>query len=147
MPYKALKPCRHPRCPNLTHERYCAAHADEARISDRNRPNAARRGYGYKWRIESRKYLREHLYCECDACRILGRRLKAEGVDHRIPHHGDPKLFWDRNNWQAMARSCHNRKTAKEDGGFGNKKAALGDNPELLCSRWISGRRTACGGQ
>ncbi|WP_186318376.1 HNH endonuclease, partial [Bacillus pumilus] len=23
-------------------------------------------------------------------------------------------------NWQPLCASCHNRKTAKEDGGFGN---------------------------
>ncbi|WP_144469068.1 HNH endonuclease signature motif containing protein, partial [Bacillus pumilus] len=36
------------------------------------------------------------------------------------PHKGDKKLFWDSSNWQPLCASCHNRKTAKEDGGFGN---------------------------
>jgi 5-methylcytosine-specific restriction protein A len=40
-------------------------------------------------------------------------------VDHKVPHRGDMKLFWDRNNWQSMAKECHDRKTASEDGGFG----------------------------
>lgn len=147
MPYKAQRPCKHHGCPNLMHERYCELHAGETHISDRYRPTAAKRGYGHKWRIESKKFLLEHPYCECDACRILGRKLKSEVVDHVVLHRGDPKLFWDRSNWQAMVRSCHIRKTVKENGGFGNKRAALGDNPELLCSHWISGRRTACDGQ
>jgi 5-methylcytosine-specific restriction protein A len=142
LPQKALKPCRHPGCPNLTHERYCVAHADEERTSDKNRPNAVMRGYGHKWRVESRKYLREHPYCECDACRILGRRLKSDVVDHKIPHLGDPELFWDRNNWQAMARSCHNRKTAKKDGGFGNKRKLSSVNVGAVSER-SGGRRTA----
>jgi 5-methylcytosine-specific restriction enzyme A len=30
-------------------------------------------------------------------------------------------LFWDRNNWQAMAKACHDKKTASEDGGFGHR--------------------------
>jgi len=34
------------------------------------------------------------------------------------------KLFWDRNNWQSMAKACHDRKTAAEDGGFGNPGGA-----------------------
>jgi prophage lambdaSa04, HNH endonuclease family protein len=29
-------------------------------------------------------------------------------------------LFWDKTNWQAMSKRCHDRKTAREDGGFGN---------------------------
>jgi 5-methylcytosine-specific restriction protein A len=40
-------------------------------------------------------------------------------VDHRIPHRNDPVLFWDRTNWCAMAKECHDRKTALQDGGFG----------------------------
>jgi 5-methylcytosine-specific restriction protein A len=33
------------------------------------------------------------------------------------------KLFWDRANWRAMSKQCHDRKTAREDGGFGNPGA------------------------
>ena len=32
-------------------------------------------------------------------------------VDHIIPHRGDPELFWDRSNWQALCKNCHDRKT------------------------------------
>lgn len=32
------------------------------------------------------------------------------------------KLFWDKSNWMALCKPCHSRKTAKENGGFGNKK-------------------------
>jgi len=39
-------------------------------------------------------------------------------VDHKIPHRGDMNLFWDRSNWQSMAKTCHDKKTATEDGGF-----------------------------
>lgn len=42
-------------------------------------------------------------------------------VDHITPHKGDRGLFWDRNNWQALCKTCHDTKTAAEDGGFGNK--------------------------
>ena len=43
----------------------------------------------------------------------------ASVVDHRVPHRGDMALFWDSSNWQSMAKECHDRKTATEDGGFG----------------------------
>jgi 5-methylcytosine-specific restriction enzyme A len=55
--------------------------------------------------------------CVCDTCR--GVRLPAHVVDHIVPHRGDPALFWDESNWQAMAKVCHDRKTATSDGGFG----------------------------
>ncbi|WP_304879789.1 HNH endonuclease [uncultured Parasutterella sp.] len=29
-------------------------------------------------------------------------------------------MFWDESNWQALCKRCHDRKTAAEDGGFGN---------------------------
>ena len=37
-------------------------------------------------------------------------------VDHIIPHKGDRKLFWDKTNWQALCKPCHDAKTAREDG-------------------------------
>lgn len=61
--------------------------------------------------------------CECEECARLGRIMVAAVVDHRIPHRGDPTLFWDQRNWCAMSKRCHDRKTAREDGGFGNRRA------------------------
>jgi 5-methylcytosine-specific restriction protein A len=43
----------------------------------------------------------------------------AEVVDHKIAHRGDQALFWDQSNWQSMSKICHDKKTAREDGGFG----------------------------
>lgn len=45
----------------------------------------------------------------------------ATVVDHVIPHRGDMELFWDSDNWQSMHKQCHDKKTASEDGGFGNR--------------------------
>ena len=45
MPKKALKPCKHPGCPNLTDGLYCAEHQS----LHPDRPSAAKRGYGSKW--------------------------------------------------------------------------------------------------
>jgi 5-methylcytosine-specific restriction enzyme A len=42
-------------------------------------------------------------------------------VDHIIPHRGDMTLFWNRKNWQAMSKTCHDKKTATQDGGFGQR--------------------------
>lgn len=67
---------------------------------DLNRPTARERGYDAKWEKARRLFLREHPRCHCGA--------PSTTVDHRIPHRGDRKLFWDRANWQALCTHCHN---------------------------------------
>ena len=44
---------------------------------------------------------------------------KGEAVaDHRIPHRGDPALFWDRENLWCLCASCHSSaKQAEERAG------------------------------
>ena len=49
----------------------------------------------------------------CNECMKHGRLTPATVVDHVIPHRGDQKLFWDEANWQALCKSCHDRKTVK----------------------------------
>jgi len=70
-------------------------------------------GYTYRWQKARKWFLKRHPMCECDDCK--GQRLPADVVDHIKPHRGDYDLFWDENNWRAMATVCHNRKTAKHD--------------------------------
>jgi len=56
----------------------------------------------------------------CVECKKQGKITPATVVDHIVPHKGDQEKFWDPNNHQSLCDTCHNRKTAKEDGGFGN---------------------------
>jgi len=118
---KPLSPCRHPGCYTLTRQSYCdkhiAQHQRQSRRQQDNRESAARRGYGKKWRQESKQYLASHPWCV--SCLAAGRRTPAVEVDHIKSHKGDKKLFWDRKNWQGLCHSCHSAKTAREDGGFG----------------------------
>ncbi len=57
--------------------------------------------------------LRRHPLCV--RCKAQGRFTAATVVDHIIPHRGDPHLMWDESNWQALCKSCHDRKTWTED--------------------------------
>jgi 5-methylcytosine-specific restriction protein A len=84
--------------------------------AEAKRPSSNDRGYTAAWRAASQKFLADHPYC-ADGC---GGR--SEVVDHIIPHRGDMDLFWDQSNWQAMTKAHHDRKTAMQDGGFGNLK-------------------------
>lgn len=134
MPNLARRPCSHPGCSALTQGKYCSKHAAAHRKLDEvKRASSTERGYGYKWQKLSKAYLRDHPICECDDCKERPQLLPAHVVDHIIPHRlkqaldsGDPdriakaqKLFWSQKNWQAMNKQCHDRKTAREDGGFG----------------------------
>ena len=120
MPYAPPHPCGHPGCSILTHERRCPQHKrEEWREQDRNRPSAAARGYGPEWRKASRQFLRENPLCA--ACEKRGRLRAATVTDHIVPHKGNIMLFWDRTNWEPMCWRCHSRKTAKEDGRWGQK--------------------------
>lgn len=112
MPYKPMVPCRHPGCPNLVPagQKYCEEH--KALHPEENR-SAAARGYNSRWRRESKKFLQLHPLCQ--ECLRHGIATPATVVDHIVPHRGDPKLFWDKSNWQALCKKCHDRKTRNQD--------------------------------
>lgn len=122
MPKAAPRPCNHPGCGKLVHNAsYCEVHQKAKRKqADEQRGNSTQRGYGYRWQKTSQGFLKAHPLCQCEDCQEGAiRLLPAEVVDHKIPHKGDMNLFWDRDNWQAMSKPCHDKKTAREDGGFG----------------------------
>lgn len=118
MALKALHPCNRAGCHNLTRERYCDKHAAEA-VAETPRESSSKRGYGYRWQVESKQYLAAHPWCA--QCEREGRTTAAVLVDHKTPHKGDKHLFWNKSNWQGLCWSCHSKKTAKEDGGYKNK--------------------------
>jgi 5-methylcytosine-specific restriction protein A len=108
MPRRPGKPCSHPLCPNLN----CEQHRRERQRSyDHSRGNFRQRGYSTSWDRLRAEYLRHHPTCV--AC---GERAIA--VDHVLPKvRGGSD---DSSNLQALCRSCHSRKTVKQDCGFGN---------------------------
>lgn len=120
------RPCAKFGCPGLVEpgERYCPACRQEPRRAeyDTRRPSAAKRGYGHRWRIYRRWYLAKNPLCV--RCQADGRIEPATDVDHIRPVDGpyDPE-FWEETNHEALCHACHSRKTATENGGFGNKEA------------------------
>jgi 5-methylcytosine-specific restriction endonuclease McrA len=81
--------------------------------ADKHGANA--RLYTYRWQKASKAFLREHPLCQCPDCDEGRLRVTPSNVvDHHVPHRGDPVLFWDRSNWRAMAKACHDRKTQRE---------------------------------
>lgn len=108
MPKAPKRPCRYPGCPNLCDKGvYCSQHMRFS--SDRMRGSAKARGYDSRWRKARAAFLQRNPLC--NECIKHGRLTPATVVDHVIPHRGDQKLFWDEVNWQALCKSCHDRKT------------------------------------
>ncbi len=109
MPLRPKTPCRYPGCGRAARGRYCESHQQGYRPKD-ERPSAARRGYGARWRRLRLWFLSQHPVCPC------GR--PATEVDHIVPRRSGGTD--EEGNLQAMCHVCHSRKTASQDGGFGH---------------------------
>jgi len=119
LPTKPKHYCAVPGCPNLVDsgETYCPEHKRQTQKNvDARRGTSNQRGYDSTWRRLRRMVLnREPL---CRECLKEGRLTPATEVDHIIPLASGGTN--DLENLQPLCHSCHSRKTAKEDGGFGN---------------------------
>jgi len=111
---RALKICATHGCSEIANPggRYCAACLREARKRDNQRRNPAnKKKYRGDWPEIRAEHLRLYPYCvNCGAI--------ATQVDHILPlSRGGTH---DHYNLNSMCHSCHSRKTATQDGGFGN---------------------------
>lgn len=73
----------------------------------------AERGYGGKWQRARTAFLSAHPMCE--RCAREGVSTIATVVNHRIPHRGDIKLFWDRKNWEPACKRHHDSDIQREE--------------------------------
>jgi 5-methylcytosine-specific restriction protein A len=94
---------------------------DHQRSKERTSSEGWHHLYSAAWQRYRRAYLQAHPLCVL--CRLRdGTLTPARIVDHVRPHRGDHDRFWDPDNHQAVCKPCHDRKTATEDGGFGNRR-------------------------
>ena len=113
--------CNFPGCSKRVLKGYCDQHQrmiEVKRGESRNHRNTHQHLYTYRWKKQSKLYLKKH-----PVCVLCGG--KATELDHKIPHKGNKEIFWDSSNWQPLCKRCHSRKTCAEDGGFGNRKGLL----------------------
>ena len=89
------------------------------------RPSARERGYSSRWEKARATFLQAHPWCLI--CAKQGLRIAATVVDHIIPHKGDPRLFWDKKNWQALCKPHHDStKQRAEKRGYSDEIGADG---------------------
>lgn len=87
---------------------------DTHAFTDTRRGTAAERGYGWEWKkLRDRIMVRDGWRCQ--PCARAGRLTSATEVDHILNKAvgGDDS----ESNLQAICRSCHREKTARESRG------------------------------
>ena len=156
MAKKPAKPCRHPGCPNTTHEIYCEDHeGGKNRLKDpcrekgcpnlippgeaycpehAPRENSHRRGYTRLWRkVRARKLARN------TCCEVSGEF--AECVDHIKPLRCGGS-FYKNENLQSLTTSVHSIKTAWEKTIGDDRLAAMepSDIARKFKEFWEKGR-------
>jgi len=89
-----------------------------------------------RWQQLRKEMLSKQKWCQCPHHK--GKFVPGEVVDHIIPHKGDTKLFFDRNNLQVLSASCHNGpKQSSEKGGRGfNQGCDKWGNPLNKLEHW-----------
>lgn len=120
VPRAPLKPCRTFGCTGVHRgEGWCEKCIAEGKSeepkkrADRRRGSTKERGYSGAWRKIRLRVLAEEPICQTEGC-----VQPATDVDHIVPlSRGGTHA---RENLQALCSTHHKRKTAREDGGFGN---------------------------
>ncbi|HEM4265086.1 TPA: HNH endonuclease [Streptococcus suis] len=112
MPRRPSTPCKQNGCPKLVPygHKYCENHKANYQLDTKS---TKAKGYNAQWNKARLRYLKVHPLCV--QCKVKGRLTKATVVDHIKPHRGDQELFWNQSNWQALCKSCHDRKTKTDD--------------------------------
>ncbi len=126
MPSRPGSQCSTPGCPNLgTNGGRCEPCQTKTRGSyEQDRGSASARGYDRNW-----QRLRLIILHRDPICKACGQAA-SEDVDHIVPKaQGGTD---DEANLQGLCASCHSRKTATEDGGFGRPRGE--SNPSALSS-------------
>ncbi len=115
MALKALRPCKHSGCAELTRDGWCDRH------KPRHKRNRSADYHSWYFLPIWTKTLRPNQLLKepfCRECAREGLRVYATVVDHIVPHRGDWKLFCDPNNLQSLCKHHHDKKTMQERADF-----------------------------
>ncbi len=71
-----------------------------------------------RWQKLREEVLKRDLFiCQQTGVLLIGKRSAPNSpiVDHIKPHRGNPDLFWDRNNLQAVSKAYHDSEKQKQE--------------------------------
>lgn len=115
MPTRAPRRCTQAGCPHTpVLDGRCGKHPHPPRrTKPKPRPSSYQQGYNTAWAKLSKRIRLQRPICETPRC-----GTPSAHVDH-IDGDNSNNEEW---NLQALCLSCHSRKTATHDGGFGNPR-------------------------
>lgn len=112
---KTLKPKLSTLAPRLGR----APGDEQARLRERDQ-NVEWRGW-YKtarWqKLKIRVHVRDNYICQKTGVLLIGKHPAPNSpvADHKIPHRGDPVLFWDEDNIETVSKAYHDSEKQKEE--------------------------------
>jgi 5-methylcytosine-specific restriction endonuclease McrA len=69
-----------------------------------------------RWqRLRQQVFLRDHFTCQMPGCGRLEGNTSRLVADHKQPHRGDERLFWNEANVQTLCKRCHDEKKQKDE--------------------------------
>lgn len=76
-----------------------------------------------RWERMRQHQLARNPHCQCP--HHVTQKVAATVVDHKQPHRGDARLFWNSSNLQSLTKQCHDSmKQSQERGGYGFAKGS-----------------------
>lgn len=68
-----------------------------------------------RWRaLRLRVFARDLFQCQC-GCGVIEGNTSLLVADHKTPHRGDERKFWDETNIQTMRKPCHDTLKQKQE--------------------------------
>lgn len=68
-----------------------------------------------RWRkLRIKVFIRDRFTCQCGCGRVEGNTSLLV-ADHKVPHRGDERRFWDETNIHTLFKECHDSLKQKEE--------------------------------
>jgi 5-methylcytosine-specific restriction endonuclease McrA len=74
-----------------------------------------------RWeKLREAAFVRDGYTCRRSGVLCIGTSPAPDSpvANHKIPHHGDPKLFWDINNIETVSKAVHDGLIQREEQGI-----------------------------
>lgn len=117
---KSLPPRLAPMPPRLgTAKPATRIEAEAERHRERDDRQEHRRWYKTaKWQRLRMEVLTEALFtCQMPGCGRIYCDTSKLVADHKVQHHGDQVVFWDKSNLQCLCKPCHDKIKQREERG------------------------------